>query len=369
MFLVLEHRDSREAIVFSTWDWATFNVPERVALSLALRGFNILYCEMPVSRFRGHGRPVQEVNSGVHAFGPEYLGKKFDLVPPFSNWQWKSVARQIQGQASLLGMKNPPFFYSHVEGLAPLCREMQAQGSRLIHICMDYPEPYQYELIALSDLTLTIPNTVAAKLRARYGEKVQSIPQSIHLPFATPRNNGLGPTSSEVAKIARPRLGYLGPIYARVNLSLIREVLAGHPDWQFICFGDASCLRLPNAHSSGWRRPQDLPAYIDALDVGVMPYDCFEEKNLHCVPLKVLDYFLAGLPVVSTRVISLSEFSDLIYFGDTATEFAHAIEAALAEPNTSPKRGRRIEVARAHSTEALGQRIEEALYRHPRSGA
>jgi glycosyltransferase involved in cell wall biosynthesis len=351
----------RSAIVFSTWDWGTFNVPERIALALALRGFSVLYCEMPVSRFRRHGRALQEVHPGVHAFGPEYLGEKFDAVAMFSNRQWKAVARQIQKQATLLGMKHPIFFYSHVEGIAPLCAEMRAQGSPLIHVCMDYPEPYQYELIALSDLTLAIPNTVVVKLRARYGEKIHSIPQSIHLPFAMPRKDGLLPAPSELTNIPRPRLGYLGPIYARVNLSLLREVLASHPDWHFVCFGDASSLSLPNVHSSRWRRPQELPAFIAAFDVGVMPYDCFEEKNLHCVPLKALDYFSAGLPVVSSRVISLSEFPNLIYFGDTAAEFAHAIEAALTESPTSPKRERRVEVARAHSTEALGQRIENVL--------
>ena len=358
---MFENLVPRDAIVFSTWDWGTFNVPERVALALVSRGFRILYCEMPTSRFRRRSGALREVHSDVHAFGPEYLGEKFDLFPMIGTWQWKSVARQIERQANLLGMKSPPFFYSHVERLAPLCREMRTQGSRLIHICMDYPEPYQYELIALSDLTLTIPNTVFVKLRARYGEKIRSIPQSIHVPFATLPNDGLCPVPSELADIPGPRLGYLGPIHARLNLSLLREVLACHPDWQFACFGDASALRLPNVHRSGWRRPEDLPAYIASLDVGVMPYDCFEEKNLHCVPLKMLDYFLAGLPVVSTPVLSLSEFSGLVYLGDTAIEFAHAIEAALAEPLTSSKRERRIAVARAHSTDALGQRIEEAL--------
>jgi glycosyltransferase involved in cell wall biosynthesis len=316
---------------------------------------------MPASRLRRHGKALQEVHPGVHVFGPGYLGEKFDTIPMLRDWQWQAVAQQIQRQANLLGMKNPSFFYSHVERIAPLCRQMRRHRSILIHICMDYPELYQYELITLSDLTLVIPHTVFVKLRARYGEKIQSIPQSIHLPFAMARNEGSTAAAADLANIPRPRLGYLGPIHARVNLSLLREVLAGHPDWQFVCFGDASSLGLPNAHGSKWRRPEDLPAYIAALDVGVMPYDCFEEKNLHCVPLKVLDYFLAGLPVVSTPVISLGEFSDLIYFGDTSVEFARAVDTALAEPATSVKRTRRIETARAHSTEALGQRLEQVL--------
>ena len=98
-----------------------------------------------------------------------------------------------------------------------------------------------------------------------------------------------------------------------------------HPEWQFLCFGDTKALPLPNVHSVGWQKPSDLYAYVASFDVGVMPYDCFDEKNLHCAPLKVFDYFLTGLPVVSTPTIPLWEFADLIYFGETAEEFSLAI--------------------------------------------
>jgi len=73
----------------------------------------------------------------------------------------------------------------------------------------------------------------------------------------------------------------------------------------------------------------------------------------------VFDYFLAGLPVVSTPTIPLWEFADLIYFGETAEEFSLAISQALEEPAHSPKRTIRAQVARAHSTEALARCLAE----------
>jgi hypothetical protein len=349
----------KDAIVFSTWNWDTFNVPERVALALCLRGCRVLYCEMPVSRFRRRGKNLREIQPGIHAFGPEYLGEKFTDFSGVRDWQWRMVARQIRRHSHSLGMKNPRFFYSHIEGIAALCREMRGHGSELVHICMDYPESYQYELVEISDRTLVIPPTVYQKLRARYGEKIDSIPQSIHLPDE--REDRKKTMPPELADVPRPRLGYLGEIHARVNVPLIQRLLEERTGWHFVCFGDASALPLPNVHALRWRSASELPALVEGLDAGVMPYDCFEEKNLHCVPLKLFDYFLAGLPVVSTPVLSLSEYSELIYFGDTAVEFEQAVEAALAEPPTSPKRRRRVEVARAHSTEALGLRLDELL--------
>ena len=353
----------RDAIVLSTWSWDVFNVPERVALALASRGARVLYCEMPTSHFRHAVKPLDEVAKNVHRFAPEYLGGKLRFVPGVGDLQWKMVAKQILGNARALNLKDPLFLYSHIDRMTPLCDGMKAAGIPLVHICMDYPEPYQYELIAISDQTLVIPRTVFCKLRSKFGEKIQWIPQSIHLPNENSGSSGSLPEAAAPGAIPRPRLGYLGPIFARVNLPLLREVLRSHCEWQFICLGGAEDLRLPNAHNAKWLSPEAIPSFTAALDVGVMPYDCFEEKNLHCVPLKLFDYFLAGLPVVATSVISLWEFSDLIYLGDTSEDFSHAILEALKEPANSPKRKLRQDIARAHSTEQLGRRLDEILPR------
>jgi hypothetical protein len=351
----------RDAIIFSTWSWDMFNVPERISLALASRGACVLYCEIPVSRFRRKGQPLSEVNNGVYRFGPEYLGAKFNSLPIIGNLQWKAVAKQIIERAESLKLKDAVFVYSHFENMAPLCEEMRAEGYPLVHICMDYPEPYQYELIEVSDQTLVIPKQVFQELRARYGEKIQWIPQSIHLPPATLSSNGSRPEPEEISRIPRPRLGYLGPIFARLNLPLLGEVLTKNPDWHFVYFGDASDLLPSNAHAMGWHPPDELCRYVESLDAGLMPYDCSGKKNLYCSPLKLYDYFLRGLPVVSTPILEISEFKDLVYVGSNAEELSAAVVRALEEPPDSTKRALRVDVARAHSTEAQGQRLEEVL--------
>jgi len=339
-----------------------FNVPERIALAIASRGARVLYCEIPVSRFHRKGEPLNEVSERVFRFGPEYLGAKFNSLPVIGNLQWKAVAKQIIERANSLKLKDPVFLYSHFERMRPLCEEMRSAGYPLVHICMDYPEAYQYELIEISDQTVVIPKSVFHELRARYGEKIQWIPQSIHLPSAEVRNNGPRPEPVEIAPISRPRLGYLGPTFARLALRMLRQVLAKNPDWHFIYFGDSNNdLRLPNAHAMGWHPPDELQRYAQSLDVGLMPYDCLGKKNLYCSPLKLYDYFLTGLPVVSTPILEISELKDLVYVGSNAEELSAAVGRALKEPSDSPKRSLRAEVARAHSTEAQGRRLEEVL--------
>jgi hypothetical protein len=342
-----------DAVVFSTWSWDTLNVPERIAIGLAENGYRVLHCEMPISRLRHRGRSVREVFRNVWSFGPTYLGEKFDVFAAIRSSQWRGVGRQIRDVSDQLNMQRPVFLYSHVAGIPALCRAMRGYGSFLVHICMDYPEPYQYELIELSDLTVAIPRTVATKLRARYGEKIYTIPQSIF----TEQLDSTNAPAAEITAIPRPRLGYLGPIFARVNLSLVKSLFQRHPDWHFIYFGDSPDLKLANAHGVPWQPAGVLASYTNALDIGFMPYDCFEEKNLHCVPLKVFDYFARGLPTVSTPVLSLWEYSNLIYFGETLSEIEQSVAEALTEENDSPKRHERMKIARMHSTQELGKRL------------
>ena len=64
------NEDLRDAVVFSTWDWNVFNVPERIALALASRGARVLYCAMPVSRFRRAQKPLREVAKGIYCSPP-----------------------------------------------------------------------------------------------------------------------------------------------------------------------------------------------------------------------------------------------------------------------------------------------------------
>lgn len=218
---------------------------------------------------------------------------------------------------------------------------------------MDYPLPDQEEHVRLSDVTLVIPESVCQKLQNKFGNKVRLMKQSIWLAPYLPEVKSARTEPLELAQIPRPRLGYLGPIENRVDLELLRKVLAGHRSWHFVSFGSANRLRMSNSHVVPWRKPSDLPQFIANLDLGFMPYDCSDDKNLHCVPLKLFDYFAMGLPVVSTPVVNLLKYRDLIYFGSDVEELGQATMRALQEPPDSPKRRLRTEIAEMHSVENL----------------
>jgi glycosyltransferase involved in cell wall biosynthesis len=146
-----------------------------------------------------------------------------------------------------------------------------------------------------------------------------------------------------------------------LNERVLASLLSSHPNWHFLSVGPREVLPLPNAHTFPWVPREELASFIQNLDVGFTPYDCYHVARFHGVPLKLFEYFAFGLPVVSTPLVELWEYKDLIYLGDTAEELASAVEKALREPPDSPKRAARIEIARKHSLQNLSATLRESL--------
>ena len=352
----------RDAIVMSGWGWYNFNDPERVALALSWLGAKVLYCENPTSFFRSAAPEIAEVAPRVFRFIPQFFGHRLNrLHVGLDHFQARMIASQVHKAATELDLKNPLFIYPHGEFFVPLCREFKNRGFPLVHCCFDYPERGQDRHIELSDCVLTLSKSIFHQLRAKYGSKVTLIPQVRWLD-AGELENAERATPNELFAIPAPRLGYVGLVSNRLNFPVLRQLLAAHPDWHFVHFGNSKCLPLGNVHAIPWRDAAGLQNLLENFDVGFMPYNCYSNKDFHCMPLKVFDYFNAGIPVVSTPIVNLWEYSDTIYFGGTAEELAAAVELALREPQDSPRKSARRVIAKGHSIAALAETLSEILF-------
>ena len=356
----------RDAIVLSGWSWETFNVPERIALALSMLGMRVLYCDNPASMFRAKSLDPVEVEAGIVRYRPTFMGHRLNVLPLMPSLQSKMLARQILRQAEKLRLKDPIVVYPYYGELLPVCAELKSAGLELAFVCADFPSSDHNEHVRIADKVLVIPKAGYHRLKAQLGDKVSWIPQSCRLPGQHLTSLAGADELPDLAGIPHPRLGYLGVAQTRVNLALLDTFLKEHPDWHFVSFDERMCADLPNAHVLAWRNERELSPLIAALDVGFMPYKCTDDMNLHCVPLKLFDYFAAGLPVVATPIVYLWDQQDVVYLGDTARELARGVERALSEPVASPKKQKRIEIAREHSIERLSECLASILY--PDSG-
>lgn len=110
-----------------------------------------------------------------------------------------------------------------------------------------------------------------------------------------------------VTDLPRPVIGLVGQLTERIDLGVLTAVAdAGYslllvgpydPGWERDGF--AALIGRPNVRYVGRVPAEEVPSYLAGIDVGLTPY-ADSPFNRASFPMKTLEYFSAGLPVVST---------------------------------------------------------------------
>ena len=167
--------------------------------------------------------------------------------------------------------------------------------------------------------------------------------------------DGLAPTSD--IDLTAPIAGLIGQINERIDIALLEAVaargrsllLVGPRSLTFEPTRWTALLQRPNVQWVGPRRYEELPAYLRAIDVGLVPYND-SAFNRGSFPLKTLEYLAAGRPVVATSLPATRWLAtDLITIADQPTDFADAVDHWLEEQRTETAVSARREFAERHS--------------------
>jgi len=164
-------------------------------------------------------------------------------------------------------------------------------------------------------------------------------PQGTHLFASGVEPEHFAPASAlRPAHRAVPVAGYVGVIDERVDLDLVGEVAAALPDWQIHVVGPVAKIdpdSLPQAPNLVYPGPQPylrLPEVMAGFDVALMPF-ALNEATRSISPTKTLEYFAAGLPVVSTRVPDVvADHGAHVHLADDGRGFASACQWARRRP-------------------------------------
>ncbi len=179
---------------------------------------------------------------------------------------------------------------------------------------------------------------------------------------------------TDVDAIPHPRVGYMGVLNDKIDIPLLRALVDRLPDVHLIIVGpnhlrhrraDLSLLDHPRVHLLGYRSPEELPLYMRALDVALMPYR-INRWTQHIDPLKLYEYFALGLPVVSTPIPAVERVRDLLYIAGEADAFPRAVQEALAETESDkPQRRQAFAAANTweHRVDTILHILAEALAR------
>jgi len=144
------------------------------------------------------------------------------------------------------------------------------------------------------------------------------------------------PVPDVLSHIKGPIVGYVGNLRDRIDWTLLHEVVSAMPDVSFVFFGpsgdNANAVSLSgydNVHVPGVVAYDDLAFHLKAFDVGIVPH-LHNQLTARMNPLKVYNYFAAGLPIVSTEVANLENLGSVLNVANTADEFISGIKAAIS---------------------------------------
>ena len=145
---------------------------------------------------------------------------------------------------------------------------------------------------------------------------------------------------ADVRDRPHPVFGYFGVIDERLDYELIERVADAFPGGSVVMIGPTAKIdptqlpRRANLHWLGQRSYAELPAYVKAFDVCLMPFalnDATENIN----PTKTLEYMAAGKPIVSTPVADVvRNFTPIVQVANSHDEFVALCRQAAAAPDT-----------------------------------
>lgn len=179
--------------------------------------------------------------------------------------------------------------------------------------------------------------------------------------------------AADLPTLTRPVLGFVGNfVTSKVDFDLLEGLASKLPEASLLLVGptkgaaEERLVRLmerSNVHWVGFRPYADVPRYVAAFDVALIPY-VENEYTRSCFPLKLFEYLAAAKPVVASGLPELRGFEPDVVVAGGVDEFVAGVRAALSL-DTDKDRARRVALAAANTwdsrTDRLLSLVSEAL--------
>jgi glycosyltransferase involved in cell wall biosynthesis len=219
------------------------------------------------------------------------------------------------------------------------------------------------DMCTLADLVITTSETLC-QTRREWNPNTHWVPNGADVAHfsraATP--------APDLLRVPRPRVGFIGGLSEWVDFALLRDLAMRHREWSFVLVGPPSAHANPvrgltNVHLLGARSYADLPSYLAAFDVAVIPFK-HDQVTHYADPIKAYEYLASGVPVVATDMPSLRRLSHVIALASSTESFERDIAAALARGRDAQRAERQAEAQR-HSWSARFAQIDALIAEIP----
>jgi glycosyltransferase involved in cell wall biosynthesis len=333
-----------------------------------------------VKKLKSFAKGPVDVENGLHVYTP--------IVLPFPHSRAAVTANGeiLRGTVRLLRskykMKNDFQLWSFIPTAVRYVGKLGE--SLVVYYCTDEWSHFSYvdgekivamekELCSKADIVFTTAKTLLERKKA-YNPETHLASHGVDYAHFAKALDPKTPLAPELAGIKRPVLGFVGLIQDWVDTDAVAFLAERRPDWTFVVIGKAlvdvkNLESKPNVRLLGRKAYGELPQYMRAFDLGLIPFR-LNELTRNVNPIKLREYFSAGLPVVSSDIPEVRMYADG-KFGDQPNalgcgvykdheELLALCDRALRE-DTPSARKRRSDAMQAETwekkVEALGAHI------------
>jgi glycosyltransferase involved in cell wall biosynthesis len=221
-------------------------------------------------------------------------------------------------------------------------------------------ERAESELCREADLVLAVSPELRAKNQA--ARRCELFPHGVDFEHFRQASRETQQPSS-LKEIPRPRVGFFGLIYEKIDFSLLRHLAKENPDVHLALIGpivacDDALRSMPNVHLLG-RQPYDsLPQWIAGLDVLILPY-VRDKMILQSNPLKLRECLATGKPLVSVDLPEARRFQPLISVARGQSEFSELVRMAISTPVSAADVAARQAAVRNDDWDARARQLEK----------
>jgi glycosyltransferase involved in cell wall biosynthesis len=270
--------------------------------------------------------------------------------------QARRLRRRLPGVAPLVAYICHPMYEPYIDILSP---------DYVVYHCYDLYqrqpgwtcelEAAERRLLARADIVFSPTTMLSSELMSKVRCEPRTLPNAADVGAVFSALSRAEAEPQDLARIAHPRIGYVGSIHPELDLGLMADLATRRPEWNFVLIGPEQsvqtlraseeyqrCRALSNVHFLGEKHRSMVPGYLIHMDVNSMIYrQSSESWTRVAYPLKLHEYFASGQPVVSIDLPMIREFDGLIAFAGTVEEWERAIDSALQNGDSAAVEKRR----------------------------
>jgi glycosyltransferase involved in cell wall biosynthesis len=263
---------------------------------------------------------------------------------------------QFNAVGAVQAMKPELVVYQCVEEAAEF-----VEGDRL----KNYVRTMDRKMCEFAD-TVIVPNPHILDARRSVCRDIHMLPWAADVELF---NQAMDPdvvVPDEIDKIKKPIVGIYANIdVRRFSVDFLVNLARRRPKWSFVLIGrilpdfDPKKLRCePNIHLIGQQPLADLPRFVKAFDVCMIPYEV-NAFTRSITPIKLAEYLATGRPVVTTDLPAAHLYEDVVHIAGNLDEFECHIATAM---NDTPElREQRLAAAKQQDWHQYMRRVTDIV--------